>query len=51
MERQIIVKGEARGFAFLNVKIPLNDDERYKITERDKVIFSISRKPLPASVE
>jgi hypothetical protein len=44
MERQIIVKGEARGFAFLNVKIPLNDDEHYKITERDKVIFSIGRK-------
>lgn len=44
MNRQIIVQGEARGFAFLNVKIPLNDDERYRITERDRVVFTIGRK-------
>lgn len=39
-----IVQGEACGFAFINVRIPLNDDEWYKVTERDKVIFSIGRK-------
>lgn len=44
MDRQIMIQGEARGFAFLNVVVPLNDNERYKITERDKVIFSIGRK-------
>lgn len=44
MERQIIVQSEARSFAFLNVVIPLNDNERYTITERDKVIFTIGRK-------
>lgn len=44
MERQIIVQSEARSFAFFNVVIPLNDNERYIITERDKVIFSIGRK-------
>ncbi len=44
MERQVIVQGEARSFAFLNVVIPLNDNERYIITEKDKVIFTIGRK-------
>ena len=44
MERQIIVQSEARSFAFFNVVIPLNDNERYIITERDKVIFTIGRK-------
>ncbi len=44
MERLILVQGEARGFAFFNVVISLDDDERYRITERDKVIFTIGRK-------
>ncbi len=44
MNRHILVQGEARGFAFFNVVIPLNDDERYRITERDKVFFTIGRK-------
>ena len=44
MERQVIVQGEARSFAFFNVVIPLNDNERYIITEKDKVIFTIGRK-------
>ena len=35
MERQVIVQGEARSFAFFNVVIPLNDNERYIITEKD----------------
>ncbi len=49
MRRQIIKQGEAVSFAFFNVKIPLNDNEWYKITEQDNVIFTIgrrNRKPL-----
>ena len=49
MNRKIIRQGEAVSFAFFNVVVPLNDNEKYKITEKDKVIFSIfreNRKPI-----
>lgn len=43
MNRKIIRQGDAVSFAFFNVVVPLNDSEKYKITEKDKVIFSIAR--------
>ncbi len=52
MGRIIIVQGEARAIAFFNVKIPLADSgqyEQYKLTETDRLIFTLgrkSRKPL-----
>ncbi len=53
MKRQIIRQGDAVSFAFFNVVVPLNDNEKYKITEKDKVIFSIvreNRKPIITKV-
>lgn len=44
MRRQIIKQGEAVSFAFFNVKIPLDENDWYEITEHDKVVFTIGRR-------
>jgi hypothetical protein len=43
IKRRTIVRGEAVCFAFYHVKIPLDDEDTYKITPTDRVIFTIGR--------
>lgn len=43
-KKRIIVQGEAFSIAFFHVGLPVIDDEKYEITEKDVLTFSIGRK-------